>query len=44
MSPSQLLSSIPLVEIERPACPMCQAQMLLARIAPACPGIDVHLA
>jgi hypothetical protein len=43
MSQSQLLSSIiPLVEIERPACPMCQAQMLLTRIVPACLGIDLH--
>jgi hypothetical protein len=42
MSQSQLISSIPLVEIERPAFPMCQAQRLLARIAPACPGIDLH--
>jgi hypothetical protein len=42
MSQSQLLSSIPLVETARPACPMCQAQMLLARIAPACMDIDLH--
>jgi hypothetical protein len=43
MSQPQLLSSIiPLVEIERPTCPMCQAQMLLARIVPACLGIDLH--
>jgi hypothetical protein len=42
MSQSQLLSSIvPFVEIERAACPMCQAQMLLARIVPACLGIDL---
>jgi hypothetical protein len=43
MSQPQLLSSIiPLVEIERPTCPMCQAQMLHARIVPACLGIDLH--
>jgi hypothetical protein len=43
MSQSQLLSSIvPFVEIERPACPKCQAQMLLARILPARLGIDLH--
>ncbi len=43
MSRSQTLSSIvPFIEIERPACPKCQAQMLLARIVPACPGIDLH--
>jgi hypothetical protein len=42
MSQSQLLSSIPLVETARPACPMCQAQMLLARIAPACLDIDLR--
>ena len=42
MSQSQLLSSvIPLVEFGRPACPMCQAQMLLARIVPACLGSDL---
>jgi hypothetical protein len=43
MSQSQLLSSIiPLVEIERPTCPMCRAQMLLARIVPARLGIDLQ--
>jgi hypothetical protein len=43
MSQSQLLSSIvPFVEIERPACPKCQAQMLLARTVPARLGIDLH--
>jgi hypothetical protein len=43
VSQFQLLSSIvPFVEIERPTCPMCQAQMLLARIVPACLGIDLH--
>jgi hypothetical protein len=43
MSQSQLLSYIvPFVEIERPACPKCQAQMLLARIVPARLGIDIH--
>ena len=43
MSQSQLLSSIaPFVEIERPACPKCQTQMLLARIVPARLGIDLQ--
>ena len=43
MSQSQLLSSIvPFVEIERPACPKCQARMLLAGIVPARLGIDLH--
>jgi hypothetical protein len=36
MPQSQLLSSIvPLGAIERPACPKCHAQMMLARIVPA---------
>jgi hypothetical protein len=43
MSQSQLLSSIVLfVEIERPACPKCQARMLLAGIVPARLGVDLH--
>jgi hypothetical protein len=43
MSQSQLLSSIvPFVEVERPACPKCQAQMLLARIMPTHLGINLH--
>ena len=43
MSQSQLLSSIvPLVEFQRPACPKCQARMLLASIVPARPGIDLR--
>jgi hypothetical protein len=43
MSQSQPLSSIvPLVEIQRPACPKCQARMLLARIVPARLGIDSY--
>ena len=43
MSRSQTLSSIvPFIEIERPACPKCQARMLLARIVPARLGIDLH--
>jgi hypothetical protein len=43
MSQSQLLSSVvPSVEVERPACPKCQAQMSLARIVPAHLGIDLH--
>jgi hypothetical protein len=43
MSQSQLLSSIvPFVEIERPACPKCQAQMLIFRVVPARLGIDLQ--
>jgi hypothetical protein len=43
MPQPQLLSSIvPLAAIERPACPKCQAQMMLARIVPAFPGTDLH--
>jgi hypothetical protein len=39
----QLLSTIvPLAEIERPACPKCQAQVMLARIVPAFSGTDLH--
>jgi len=39
----QLLSSIvPFVEIERPVCPKCQAQMLLFRVVPARLGIDLQ--
>jgi hypothetical protein len=39
----QLLSSIvPLAAIERPACPKCQAQMILARIVPAFSGTNLH--
>jgi len=35
-------SIIPFVAIERPACPKCQARMLLARIAPVRLGVDLH--
>jgi hypothetical protein len=43
MSQPQLLSSIvPLAAIERPACPKCQAQMMLAGIVPAFSGTDLH--
>jgi hypothetical protein len=43
MPQPQLLSSIdPLGAIERPACPKCQAQMMLARIVPAFSGTDLH--
>ncbi len=42
MSQAQPLSSIiPLAAIERPACPECQAQMMLARIVPAFSGTDL---
>lgn len=36
------LSIIPFVAIEHPACPKCQAGMLLARIAPVRLGVDLH--
>jgi hypothetical protein len=43
MPRSQRLSSvIPFVAIERPACPKCKAQMMLASIEPARPGVDLH--
>jgi hypothetical protein len=43
MAELQTLSSIvPLPAIERPACPKCQAQMMLARIMPAFLGTDLH--
>jgi hypothetical protein len=43
MPQSQLLSSIvPLGPIEPPACPKCQARMMLARIVPAFSGTDLH--
>ena len=43
MPQSQFLPSIiPLAAIERPACPKCQAQMMLARIVPAFSGTDLH--
>ncbi len=39
----QLSSAIPFVAIERPACPKCQAQMMLVNIEPvrAC-VVDLH--
>ena len=40
--PQPLSSIVPLGAIERPACPKCQAQMILARIVPAFSGTDVH--
>jgi hypothetical protein len=43
MPQSQRLSSVILfVAIERPACPKCKAQMMLASIEPARPGVDLH--
>jgi hypothetical protein len=43
MSECQSLSSIvPLAMIERPACPKCQNQMMLARIVPAFLGTALH--
>ena len=43
MLKSQSLSSIiPFIAIERPACPKCQARMLLARIAPVRLGVDLN--
>jgi hypothetical protein len=35
-------SIIALAAIERPVCPKCRAQMLLARIMPAFLGTDLH--
>jgi hypothetical protein len=43
MTRSQRLSPvIPFVAIERPACPKCNAPMMLAGIEPARPGVDLH--
>jgi hypothetical protein len=44
MSQSQRLSSvIPFAPIGRPACPKCEAQMMLVSIEPArARGIDLH--
>ena len=40
--PQSLSSVVPLTPIERPACPKCQAQMMLAQIMPAFLGTDLH--
>ena len=40
--PQPLSSIVPLAPIERPACPKCQAQMMLAQIVPAFLGTDLH--
>jgi hypothetical protein len=44
MSQSQRLSSvIPFATIGRPACPKCEAQMMLVSVEPArARGIDLH--
>jgi hypothetical protein len=43
MPQSQHLSSvIPFVAIERPACPKCNAAMMLVSIEPARAGLDLH--
>ena len=43
MPRSQRLSSaIPPIAFERPACPNCNAAMMLASIEPARPGVDLH--
>jgi hypothetical protein len=43
MPQSQRLSStIPPVAFGRPACPKCKADMMLASIEPARPGVDLH--
>ena len=43
MYQSQRLSSaIPPVALGRPACPKCKAEMMLASIEPARPGVDLH--
>ena len=41
--PQPLSSVTPLAAIERPTCPKCQAQMMLARIMPAFLGTDLHM-
>src|ERR1700716_3723060 len=38
----RLLSVIPFVAIERPACPKCNAPMMLVSIELARPGVDLH--
>lgn len=40
--PQPLSSIVRLAAIERPACPKCQARMLLVRIVPAFVGTDLH--
>jgi hypothetical protein len=43
MAELQSLSSIvPLPAIERPACPKCQARMMLVRITPAFRGTNLY--
>ena len=43
MPQSQRLSSTnPPVAFGRPACPKCKAEMMLASIEPARPGVDLH--
>ena len=39
--PQPLSSIVPHAAIERPACPKCQTQMMLARIVPAFLGTDL---
>jgi hypothetical protein len=41
--PQPLSSVTPLAAIERPTCPKCQAQMMLARIMPAFLGTDLDM-
>jgi hypothetical protein len=38
----RVLSAIPFVAIERPACPKCKARMMLASMEPARAGADSH--
>jgi hypothetical protein len=33
---------VPLAAVERPACPKCQARMMLVRIVPAFLGTDLY--
>ena len=40
--PQLLPSIVPLAAIERPACPKCLAEMMLARIVPAFSSTDLH--
>jgi phage FluMu protein Com len=43
MTQSQpVLSAIPTMRIERPACPRCKAAMMLTSIEPARPAVDLY--
>src|SRR5258708_14910194 len=40
--PQSRSSVVSLPAVERPACPKCQTQLMLARIVPAFPGTDLR--